>query len=108
MEYVVAYAVCHFRERNHADRFWATMVEVMPDWRGPGLMNPAGGSFRGQRKCGLGLQLQRRASPAERVTDVIHGPGGVNRMLALGTHQGRLATFLSGRERRGDVQGKEE
>lgn len=32
MEYVVAHEVVHLVERNHTDRFWRLLGEVLPGW----------------------------------------------------------------------------
>lgn len=32
MEYMVDHELCHLIERNHSDRLWRTLGEVMADW----------------------------------------------------------------------------
>ena len=33
IDYVIAHEVCHLREHNHSERFYALQDRLCPDWR---------------------------------------------------------------------------
>lgn len=33
IDYVLSHELCHLREHNHSDRFYALLGRLVPDWR---------------------------------------------------------------------------